>query len=95
VLPFSAHAPAAFGFLAAVDTRSSGQDALLLLRDRQEQNHQFDLVLSDVYMPGAADSQPNSNGCIAASSQKPRKACSQLMLPVCVESGFIPAAPLP
>ncbi|KAI3437773.1 hypothetical protein D9Q98_000220 [Chlorella vulgaris] len=34
-----------------VDTRSSGQDALLLLRDRQEQNHQFDLVLSDVYMP--------------------------------------------
>ena len=23
-----------------------------LLRERQEQNHQFDLVLSDVYMPG-------------------------------------------
>lgn len=38
----------------AVDTRTSGQDALLLLRDRQEHNHQFDLVLSDVYMPGAA-----------------------------------------
>ena len=38
----------------AVDTRSSGQEALELLRERQEQHHQFDLVLSDVYMPGAA-----------------------------------------
>ncbi|PRW57468.1 Two-component response regulator ARR14 isoform 1 [Chlorella sorokiniana] len=34
-----------------VDTRSSGQDALTLLRERQEQHSQFDLVLSDVYMP--------------------------------------------
>ena len=36
---------------AAVETRSSGHDALELLRERQEHNHQFDLVLSDVYMP--------------------------------------------
>lgn len=38
----------------AVDTRSSGQEALTLLRERQEQHNQFDLVLSDVYMPGEA-----------------------------------------
>lgn len=36
----------------AVETRSSGQDALTLLRERQEQHNQVDLVLSDVYMPG-------------------------------------------
>ena len=34
-----------------METRSSGHDALELLRERQEHNHQFDLVLSDVYMP--------------------------------------------
>ncbi|PSC69534.1 Two-component response regulator ARR14 isoform 1 [Micractinium conductrix] len=34
-----------------VETRTSGQEALQLLRERQEQHHQFDLVLSDVYMP--------------------------------------------
>ncbi len=39
-------------FSAAVETQASGLDALALLRDRQELNHQFDLVLSDVYMPG-------------------------------------------
>jgi hypothetical protein len=35
----------------AVETRSNGHDALELLRERQEHNHPFDLVLSDVYMP--------------------------------------------
>ncbi|KAG7667531.1 hypothetical protein Ndes2526B_g03531 [Nannochloris sp. 'desiccata'] len=35
-----------------VTTQSNGQDALALLRQRQEDgNDQFDLVLSDVYMP--------------------------------------------
>ena len=41
--------------VCAVDTKSSGQDALKLLRERHEEGHlQFDLVLSDVYMPGGA-----------------------------------------
>lgn len=36
----------------AVITKSNGQDALSLLRERQEEGtDQFDLVLSDVYMP--------------------------------------------
>ena len=34
-----------------VSTNSNGQDALAELRQRQEQGTQFDLVLSDVYMP--------------------------------------------
>ena len=34
-----------------VETKSSGQDALSELRKRQEHGIQFDLVLSDVYMP--------------------------------------------
>jgi len=38
--------------VSAVTTQSNGQDALALLRQRQEDgNDQFDLVLSDVYMP--------------------------------------------
>jgi len=42
----------AFFLCFAVTTQSNGQDALALLRKRQEDgNDQFDLVLSDVYMP--------------------------------------------
>ena len=37
---------------AAVETQNNGQEALALLRSRQEDgDDQFDLVLSDVYMP--------------------------------------------
>ena len=35
----------------AVETKSNGHEALRELRDRQEDGHQFDLVLSDVHMP--------------------------------------------
>lgn len=40
----------------AVETRSNGHDALSLLREKNDDlaTDQFDLVLSDVYMPGAA-----------------------------------------
>jgi two-component response regulator (ARR-B family) len=38
--------------LPAVETQNNGQEALALLRSRHEDgNDQFDLVLSDVYMP--------------------------------------------
>lgn len=38
--------------LAAVETQTNGQEALALLRARQDEaQNQFDLVLSDVYMP--------------------------------------------
>ena len=34
-----------------MSTKSNGQEALAELRQRQEEGTQFDLVLSDVYMP--------------------------------------------
>lgn len=70
----------------AVETRSSGQEALQLLRERQEQHHQFDLVLSDVYMPGArgagaAGPLPGrAAACPAASAER---APSRALAPTC------------